>query len=68
VREIGVRAMISFTTESNEFNRFMTSGSGILVTREIPYPYDLIIPPTLETSKESEVLVLHMIKNVRIIN
>jgi RHS repeat-associated protein len=67
VRQIGVRSMIFFTTKSKEVNRFMTSESGIIVTREIPYPYALIMPQTWETSNESEVLVLHMIKNVRII-
>uniref|UniRef100_UPI001CD03D34 RHS repeat-associated core domain-containing protein n=1 Tax=Oscillatoria salina TaxID=331517 RepID=UPI001CD03D34 len=68
VRDAGFRSMISFTTDSDEVYRFMSPNRGIIVTREIQHPYDLIIPQTLPGAGESEQLVLHMIKNVRIIN
>ncbi|MEC4893723.1 MAG: hypothetical protein SAL07_19990 [Oscillatoria sp. PMC 1051.18] len=46
----------------------MSPNRGIIVTREIQHPYDLIIPQTLPGAGESEQLILHMIKNVRIVN
>jgi hypothetical protein len=57
--------MISFTTDANVVNKFYDPSRGIIVTKEVPA--DLIIPQISTSSTESEVLVLHMIKNVRIL-
>ncbi|MBZ8182748.1 hypothetical protein [Oscillatoria salina] len=59
------KSMISFTTDPNVVSTFYTPDKGRILTRR-EVPYNLLIPQTLETSTESEVLVLHMIKKARI--
>ncbi len=59
------RSMISFTTTASKTSTFYTPSYGQAWTREVNH--ELIIPQIKQGANEDEVLILHMIKNFRVL-